>query len=139
MTLDASQLESLVARVEKATEGSREMDAEVHIACYGDGALDFGMPTGKGGSRVEFKYPHPYVLARSPHYTSSVDAAIALVEKMLPGCNWRIQRQQDRCHAIINREHAEKHFDIWVDQPGATPALALCGSLLRAIEEAGRG
>ena len=70
-------------------------------------------------------------------YLSSLDAVIALVEAKLPGVDWRVQKRDgdNKSSAIISREHPTKHFDIWTDQQGATPALALIAALLRALEE----
>lgn len=59
--------------------------------------------------------------------TSSVDAAIALAERVLPGWGWQV----DKCGAVLRSGHALFSTD------HSTPAIALCIALLRA-KEAGK-
>lgn len=65
-------------------------------------------------------------------YTSSLDAALSLVERKLPGVHWSVSNAAVKPRA-----------NVWMPQPtrpimgpyssGATPALAVCLALLRAL------
>jgi hypothetical protein len=79
-------MDSLIARLEQATEGSRELDADIwwlvqHEAaerCFNNAAtglpkkypVDKPIPAGLGRTAVQFQ---------APRYTTSVDAAIRLI------------------------------------------------------------
>lgn len=64
--------------------------------------------------------------------TSSLDAALSLVERKLPGVHWSVSNAAVKPRA-----------NVWMPQPtrpimgpyssGATPALAVCLALLRAL------
>jgi hypothetical protein len=67
----------------------------------------------------------------APLYTASLDAAIALVERMLPG--W------DRKHKFINREHqaeltSDPDEDWEYTSYGPNDAMALLISMFRALQ-----
>ena len=64
MTMTVSDL---IERVTKATEGDRELDREIMVAVFGEGTR------------------HALPL---PTYSSSVDAALGLMERKLPGATW---------------------------------------------------
>jgi hypothetical protein len=158
MSIDASQLEqlsNLIERCEKAEGGSRELDFDIDATLAPpDHATHWqGMRVRVFGGipNAEYDAEHPHHRPKgskdenpSPRYTSSVDAAIALVEKMLP----------EFCPGVVQNVH-HKH---WVGslqalrpaprpiQQGATdliesltaiastPALALCLALLSALK-----
>lgn len=69
-----------------------------------------------------------------PAYTASVDAAIALAERVLPGWHWSIYDTDGvgRCNAQMERPDFTGAEDF--DGTGATPAIALLIALLRAKE-----
>lgn len=53
-----------------------------------------------------------------PAYTGSIDVALAFVERVLPGCAVRIQRNLDGCMwAELQRRSADpaKVYDVWND------------------------
>ena len=67
---DTDALRALLARVEAATEPDREINREIeHIVC--------GVPRPRSG--FQMAYPS--------RYTESLDAAVALVRRLLPGTN----------------------------------------------------
>lgn len=103
---------TLIERLEAATEGSRELDAEI--------ASHYGGLSGMSYETWEA------VEAHAPHYTTSLDAAIQLVRE---GCAWGVEVRFGRLGSRA-----------WVkpDLPfseGNTPALALCIAALRARED----
>lgn len=120
-----SELADLLKRIDDAAGPSRRLDDEINRVVLG-----YVGPMTSTGSMWNGQTYGP--LPAPTHY---LDHAVFVVEKKLPGCNWRLQKfDGDRkASAIINREHETKHFDIWVDHQGATPALALCAALLRAL------
>ena len=114
-------MNSIIDRLEKATGGDRELDAAIFdIACGG-----LFWPENEtlwvqvGWNRVP------------KAFTASLDAAIALVEKMLPGWGWMVERQPNG------------EAEAWLDEFGAyaygrpvqgrTPAIALLIALFRAL------
>jgi len=115
-------IEELISRLEKAKGPDRELDGEIHIACglAGDSAHTWG----------------PYLRRKMvrPAYTSSIDAALRLKDKILPGWFWRVGHgsvQPGWAH--LNRVHPD-HCDPEDVSTGwaASPALALCVAILRA-------
>lgn len=137
-----SAISELIERVEKATTGSRELDAEI--------ARALGLiPEGPGWTesspgiwhknlrwgRVNAEFDGVY---SPPSFTTSIDAALALVEAKLPGWSYGVAMRGDklrregcddeRAYAWLkNGEQAE------ADAP--TLALALCLALLSALEK----
>lgn len=72
-----------------------------------------------------------------PLYTSSVDASLGLVEKVLPGWQWYVSNvgSGDYCSASLMMKGTGVNR---VDETGATAPLAILSALLRAkLSEAG--
>lgn len=89
------------------------------------------------GETLLIERDNAYVLMNSirvPELTASVDAAIALAERMLPGWHWSIYDTDGvgRCNAQMERPDFTGAEDF--DGTGATPAIALLIALLRAKE-----
>ena len=121
-------MDNLIAELERATEGSRELDALIDLA---------------------LKRGQPYKPARIGQfiddYTTSLDAALTLVPE---GWDW-LARDGDGGHfANVTRGGIPMMMDKhqfnpdWQDTPtyAATPALALCIASLKArqaMKEAG--
>lgn len=122
--------DELLARLEAASAGSREMDWRIAEA--------FSIPE---PWRVAIGIWPPFVPGSRydkeiPSFTTSLDAALALAERVLPDLFWDLS-----CHAIISGErqhHAEVFPEVaTVEQPSfsghaPTPALALCIAILKA-------
>lgn len=127
-----SDLAGLIARLEEAGEGSRELDARVLFAINHAGAMrgfwnastglpstlpdDFdALPNGLGRRGIE---------AVSPHFTTSIDAALTLVPE---GCAWSVGCEIDFTPVARVFGH-----DIHADVCAVTPELALVIAALRA-------
>lgn len=125
----------LIARLEAAEVGSRELDAEIWAASVGYVLVSFD------GAGWLYKM-HPNDMQRHertgyiPPYTTSLDAALVLAERVLPPeTMWELNR---KC-IIDGKKFYLCEFDVpeWgprVDTYGCarTPALALCIAILRA-------
>lgn len=139
-------LPDLLARVGEAEGPDREIDAIIHVTlCQpapepGDETRRYRMPA-RNMDYEAVEPGHYWYVARSgkslhsaPTYTSSLDAVVALVERVLPGSFWRAQKQSPDydiapfwavCgpHGKPKRQHTAD---------GATPALALLAALIKA-------
>ena len=142
-------LAALIAKLEAATEGSRELDAEIrfHVAddmnrCNFDegsyhGDCDEPGCGGWLGLHDERRsYPQRWQDdERLPRYTTSLDAALTLVPvDPKGGWYWRVGHSSlYRGWAHLNRYHPD-NCDTGDETSGnaATPALALCIAALRA-------
>lgn len=100
-------LDELIAKVEAATGGSRDLDWELHV-------LDGLWGVGAYG-------PHP-------HYTTNREDALSFVESKLPGCMWRIHRLGVGSHWAAVEQRGGPMFDAAAD----TAALAVIAASLRA-------
>jgi hypothetical protein len=120
-----SDLKELLARVEKATGADRGLD--VLIAERFDGVAPGGCfsgglyyaPDGRGGTGCP----------RIEQYTASLDASLALVERVLPDAPVLIgmrQTPETQPWARLADWRGE-------DATGSTPALALLVALLKAL------
>lgn len=73
----------------------------------------------------------------APPATASLDAAVALVERVLPNIAWRVTKKLDgKCYALLQRldEDVEGGFDIWAESKDfPTAPLAMCAALLTAL------
>lgn len=97
-----SKYADIIERLEKATDGS-------------DADLDHLIMAFDPGPRMM-----PW------HYASSIDAAISLVERMLPGWWWMVTKAGE-CELVSDG------FDIM--ESAATPPLSVLVALFRALEE----
>ncbi len=148
-----SKLEELIAELEKATGPDRELDARIAATLEphrfdapgftpirpipnfwldkSEGAIRF-----EGGGLMDTRF--------FPAVTASVDAAVALVNRVLPGWHWTISNNNRRFTdqewkgpwASISSDefnndvpgHEDDYFDAFV----ATPALSILTAVLRA-------
>ena len=127
---------TLIERLEKAGEGSRELDAEIATAMgwtvhnarrNGLWVIPFG----------EYETCDPDAMFRLGEFTTSLDAALALAERTglrpymadatIKG-RWRWMLENP---PLLGDLEAEP----WTNGVAATPALALCLAVLRATQE----
>lgn len=124
-------LTDLIEALQKATGPDREIDRDI--------ADTLGLGPDESWERPKHQrgiinmdvgnWSKGNISRSSPRYTSSVDAAIALAERVLPGrsvmMGWR-QSSETRPWARVG---------LWPDPDatGATPAIALCVATLRAL------
>ena len=147
-------LASLIARLEKATGANRELDCRIHALVLdthpgGGRYCVVGQPTYYDEPRHFFS-PDPEMdwigydlLNVSPHYTSSIDAAMTLVPGGFAIRDWMIWPGQP-CQLTLLETHL-KNGERWHGSPdrrwpakAATPAIALCIAALKAVAETRR-
>ena len=122
----------LIERLEAGGEGSRELDAEIAVWSAYRGAVCIV------DAREESIFRHQPGWCRdandisilAPNYTTSLDAALALAERVLPDLTkinvWTYVRGK---HHHCEIETDEDEFDAL---NASTPALALCIAILKA-------
>ncbi|MDP9590634.1 UNVERIFIED_ORG: hypothetical protein J2W19_003198 [Shinella zoogloeoides] len=120
-----SDLSSLIARLEKAEGPDRELDARICWALCLEpwaGTEEILLSHFSAGSRID---------RETPAFTSSIDAAVSLAERVLPGHQVNVTRfTSTMARASIGNRWlaAENH---------KTPALALVLATLRALDQKG--
>ncbi len=135
-----TSLTDLIERVEGATEGDRETDCELWALHHGL-TLEWQGTTLVAGEEGVVGWIDPGRLARNfytnraktgpgsiPAYTASLDAALALCERVLPGLWWNV----GVCSADPLTYSAD--FSDGTEEPGPTPALALILAMLKALQ-----
>ena len=121
-------LAELIAKLEAATERSRELDAEIWAHLNGfTGAIKGRWVGGRWSWSVGSVGVWDDEL---PHYTTSIDAALTLVPE---GWHWTIEGpdplKRVSPYALLGLPGLRE-----ADGRAATPALALCIAALRARE-----
>lgn len=139
VAVSATQLSGLLEKVRAAEGPRREMDAEIAAAF---GIVDFEryeladgyvyiIKVGADPATVEAwadcgdGRPHRQAIRKPIAYTSSIDAALALVKEQFPGVRIEIYLPID-CQPFVNLGDNDSEYC-------ATPALALLAALLQAI------
>ena len=123
-----SALKELLERVERAEGPDRDYDWDLAFLDgwkFDEISDTWTMPDGHWD---QFLTP--------PRYTASLDAAVALVERKLPGHHWSVSRQCEypslafcdyRFAAFVGDYGSPKRAE------GPTPAIAVIKALLRAL------
>lgn len=127
MSADRETLEALRERVRAATGPDRDIERDLAVALglavrrSGIASVEWAMPNGLGSDT----YSEP------PAYTASIDAALALVERVLPGM-WRLLLH--RALSRIDKEFEGVGEPLWNLQ--VLPP-AILNALLAALIERG--
>lgn len=142
----------LIALLEGAEQGSRELDAELSIAVryipYGPDhwlkSDEFPLVSAGYGQvqpmDTDGVTPLPGGGWQAPEFTDSVDAAIRLLKKVLPGWFWRCGATPlfPNGWAHVSRTDAsncDRRDEVSCSSgKAATPAIALCIATLRALQ-----
>lgn len=127
-----TSLTSLIERIEAATEGSRELDAEIWLACT------------PGATRNKWSYVHKatgrectadetrdatgrFIIV--PSFTASIEAALTLLPE---GWWWSAGVCRRENHASVGSEIGTVEGELIFETFGATAPLALLAAILRA-------
>lgn len=128
MTTDLS---ALIARLEAAEVGGAELDYLIDEVFSEWKNIGGGWAAHKvTGARRNNHFDYP------DSATTSLDAALALVERVLPGSEVWVGNIEGQWEADCEPAGCERHAR-YVDHKGATPALALCIAILRAKQGEG--
>ena len=112
-----SDLTELLERVKAATGPDRELDGNIYNALKPDYAAWAAMERNTTFFFWRDVFP----------YTGSIDAALALVERKLPGWEWQVRRT-----GYAELHHPTHHLKDEIGR-AATPALAILAALLSAL------
>ena len=123
-TIARTDLAALLERVRKATGPDRELDYEIPLA------VEPPPPTGFWTTDREYY----------PPITSSIDAALGLVERVLPGWSWRVGAYNlDRVPRCELAQPVETEFGpgigVRAQVDGPTAPLAILAAMLTALED----
>jgi len=139
MTADLS---ALIARLEAAEVGSRELDAHVEVVARAFEAAKTGLARELWAKWIvsrDFGVEDEHTAYQPAPVTTSLDAALALAERVLP--EWRVFGISDERDFQVNRGWGagvgEKTGPGIQHAKAPTPALALCTAILRAIQGEG--
>ena len=130
---EASDLTTLIERLEAAEVGSRELDEKIHnlLCASKERTCIKGLSDADGGLWMyDFPGHNPSSALR---VTTSLDAALALAERLFPNAEIYIGRHEGQWDADCEPVGCDRSAR-FVDHKGATPALALCIAILRAKE-----
>lgn len=131
-------MSELIERIERAREGSRELDAAIYQILN-----SHMLPTpGKIGSFYDPTKAGPIAAAKyhisggatgvAKFYTTSIDAAMTLLPEGLGNGCFFLQRS--RSFGCIADVWTDTEFNRYKKGKGKTPALALCAAALRTRE-----
>lgn len=130
----------LIERLEAAEVGSRELDAEIWFALFEPDidrvAIETIIYQGEPREVVHCELGSRWADERQPPiggFTTSLDAALALAERVLPDAEWMVlfnPRHGETGSTYIGLDGGE--FKINTVKRGKAPALALCIAILKA-------
>lgn len=129
---------NLLSRLEGLTAPDREVDALIMGACFEWAKPEppYLAPHCVGDQPIYWHAPEPYYKRPAPELTASLDAAIALCERVLPGWSGDIDIGKP---IADNGKVGARLFppgDGWQNHAGEgpTPAIALLIAILTALE-----
>ena len=134
---------NLITRLSKLDAPDRGMDAEIEVAVRRIEAARSGLAEeywANWQASPDGTVYDPHTRYSSNPFTASVDAAIALAERVLPGWKWRVGRTElfpngwAYVHKYDPSNCDRKDEAACADGRAANPAIALLIALLRAKE-----
>ena len=130
-----TSLTSLIERIEAATGGERELDAEIWLACTPGATRDKWSYIHKATGRectVDETRDATDRLIIVPSYTTSIDAALTLLPD---GFKWKCGYSR---HVPHNAEVIDysAHTGTFIGESDASRCLALLAAILRARQAA---
>lgn len=121
---DLAKLRELLERVEKVEGQDYETDCSVAVLLDGWNYL-----TTNDDYKTTIWHPEREML---PSYTSSIDAVVALAERVLPGCQ-RMNRKSKDAGGIFYASYVNmEHWEQPISGQGANDALAIVAAIIRA-------
>ena len=133
-----TEVRALIERLEKLTEPDREMDCLIAVECGGF-ILEYEKWRGARYVRIEADGTHNHPGQAGdmlvPRFTASIDAAVALVGRVLPGWKWGVHfhnKNPSLRRGYVVEASPFRPMPLFGDSP--CPAIALVLATLRAIE-----
>lgn len=126
--VDAAKLKDLLARIEAATEGDNDLDRDIAIA-LGWVPPAIGLPF--------WRYDDGNHWGALPDWSTSIDAAVALVERVSPGAEYEISTIYHVAHVSLPLNDGDRCAN--VRRADMNVPLAILAALLRSIEGGERG
>lgn len=124
-----AEMEELLKRVEAAKEADRALDIDLADALL-DAASHLRYHAWRGlQPRHTTPTARDFWRSYAGKYTCSLDAALALVEEKLPGCEMMVWRDQESAWAAEICDGKQT----FSNTSGKTPALVVIEALLRAL------
>jgi hypothetical protein len=114
----------LIKRLEEAEAGSRELDLRVFER--------FDLVDGERWTEADLDYAltDPDKTINPPPLTTSLDAALALAERVLPGWGWSAGGSRGEHYGRLDTPDGRDFEEAYAP----TPALALCAAILKATD-----
>jgi hypothetical protein len=143
-------LPELIDALEKAKRPSRELDTQLWLAITKGATRNSTRVTSSTGAwgpyNIDETRDATGALIIVPAFTASVDAAIALCERVLPEHGWELASKTSHILNCLNPEYGKPigKYPHWAAvakisskkfEDGATPAIALCIAILKALQE----
>lgn len=124
-----TEIESLLERVRSATGPDSELDVDIEVLTA-DRSISFGHRPSNVPGKVTCRYQNgrsgTYL---APRFTASIDAAVALIKRMLPGWWWWKVTQD----GYVELKHPSlSRYDVHLGG-AATPPLAIIAAGLTAL------
>lgn len=131
-----AELQALLERVEAKAEPDRELDADLDVNLFGGEIVwrqaNYTMEMYPASRRPSDHYVGGYAHEHVPLYTASIDAALALVERVLPDWSWNAGNVGEDDMPMANvTEPIDPCRDFSASAP--TVPLAILSALLRAL------
>jgi hypothetical protein len=134
---DIPTITSLLERVEKATGPDRKLDGEIFAAFE---TYSYGDVIPAAGGMVVYAGPAPHAPGQgrfevAPKYTSSLDAALALVEEKMKVCAISTSMDPSGCGATLVwwPDGLGEEREVKAEGCGWTMSQAVLSALLRAL------
>ena len=127
----------LITRLSKLDAPDREVDAEIEVAVRRIEAARSGLAEeywANWQASPDGTVYDPHTRYSSNPYTASVDAVIALAERVLPGKARKIVWQEGKAIVVISQAARLHVVATTIVQTHSSAAIAACIALLRAKE-----
>lgn len=137
MSPAVEKLKELEQRLVAATEADRELDGDICVALDGGGEIvwkqaNYTMEMHPARKIARENYVGGIAYEHVPRYTASLDAVVALCERLFP------EASRDSMSTIVD---GKRHYLwkiaptglLWVDAPAPSDALALLLAIVRAV------
>lgn len=137
-----TDLSSLIARLEAAGGPDRELDCHLWVAAQGgDARMNYVESESKcfvWERGIDGMWIRGVVNFRAvPSYTSSIDAAVSLAERVLPGANRTIRKRFRTTNGLISGHVYDAHVSGGDVCEGPNEAIALVLATVRALQQKG--